>query len=59
MYAHILENADQAKLDAHLDEPLLAELTPEQRQRAEMRRVADANRAAVQALGMTAGMHRP
>lgn len=50
---------DQAELDRKLDEPLPSELTPEERKRAEMRRIADANRAALAALDRTAGMRHP
>jgi hypothetical protein len=53
-----LEDSDPDKLDGLLDEPLLFELTPHERQRAEIRRVADANRAAVQALANTTSLPR-
>lgn len=59
MYALIAQDADQDKLDRFLDEPLPSELTPEERKRAEMRRIADANRAAMEGLRRTQGMQRP
>lgn len=59
MYALIIQDADQTKVDRFLDEPLPTELTAEERKRAEMRRIADANRAAVAALSMSARMARP
>lgn len=56
MYAHLVGDADSEKLDRYLDEPLPSELTSEERKRAEMRRIADANRAAVASLDRTRGM---
>ena len=50
MYAHLLEKADPAKLDRLLDEPLAVELTEQERRMQEIRRIADANRAALAAL---------
>lgn len=58
-YAMLADGADQAKLDRALDEPLPRELTEAERRRAEIARMADANRAAVAALSGTAGMARP
>lgn len=42
--------ADPQKAERLLDEPLPDELTAEERKRAEMRRIADANRAAMVAI---------
>jgi DNA-directed RNA polymerase sigma subunit (sigma70/sigma32) len=44
------------ELDKYLDEPLPSELTEQERKVLEMRRVADANRAAIAGLQRTAGM---
>lgn len=59
MYAHLAADGDQAKLDRVLDAPLLSEMSEQERLRDAIRRVADANRAAVAALGDTAAMRRP
>lgn len=54
----MLTDNDPTKLDALLDSPLPSEMTAEDKQRAQMKRVADANRAAVAALTATARMRR-
>ncbi len=54
----MLTDNDPTKLDALLDAQLPSEMTAEDKRRAEIRRVADANRAAVAALTATARMRR-
>ncbi len=50
----IRDQMEPDKIEAMLDEPFPHELSAAQRRMVEMRRVADANRDAVQALAMTA-----
>lgn len=54
----LADTANPETLDRILDEPLPSEMTDEQKKRAEMRRVADANRAAVAAITAAARTRR-